>query len=222
MVTTYTTVSGFRCLSNTRHFNTRNEQPKIYVVCLSASQNNKAYGIWINATQSVKEINQQIDYMLCHSPYPNPGATRSYAIRCYEGFYNLNFDLNARIEDIQTQAVFIAKHGELGAKLIDYYEGTLDAAEELINEGYQGAYESELEYATQLFNTLYLQGVPEHVRSYIDYEAVKTAIFWHYFFSIELDNKTHVFFEHLGDPEFKQCLEHFLRPYTWEQLTQIA
>lgn len=215
MVTIYTNVSGFRCLRNTIHFNTKNEQPKIYVVCLSASRNNKAYGIWVNAAQSVKEINQQIDVMLCHSPYPNPRATRSYAIRCYEGFYNLNFDLNARIEDIHAQAVFIAKHGELGAKLITFCFGHLEDAKKIMDEHYLGEYKSQAEYAIEFFDKLYLEAIPEHTPPFIDYEAFKTTIFHHYFFSITVEDKTHVFFTDLGDPEFKQCLEYFLKSYNW-------
>lgn len=216
MVTIYTNVSGFRYLDNIPHFNTNNEQPKIFVACLDSYHNRKVYGVWINATQEVEEIKRQISIMLSGSHYLEPDAypaPRMYAIHAQEGFYNLHLDVHANIEDIRAQALFIAKHGELGAKLIAHYEGTLEAAEEVINHRYQGEYKSQLEYATQLFDKLYLSTIPEHIQFCIDYEAFKTTIFHHYFFSIELAGKTHVFFEYLGDWDFRHSLDDFLKPY---------
>ncbi len=215
MVTIYTTVSGFRYLGNITHFNTNNEQPEIFVACLDSYDNGKVYGLWINARQEIEEIKRQISSMLSGSHYLDPDAepgARMYAIHSHKGFYDLQLDVHADIEDIRAQALFIARHGELGAKLIVHYEGTLEAAEEVINERYQGEYESQLEYATQLFDKLYVNTIPEHLRFCIDYEAFKRTIFWHYFFSIELEGKTHVFFEYLGDWDFKQCLDDFLKP----------
>jgi len=213
MVATYTTVSGFLCLRNATHFITSNEKPKIYAACLSAYKKNKVHGVWVDATQSVKEIELQVSKMVCWSPYLTMHNTTFYAIHCHEGFYNLKLDINADIEYIRAQALFIAKHGELGAKLIAHYEGTVEAAEEVINQRYQGEYNSQLEYATQLFDKLYLNTIPEHIQFCVDYEAFKTAIFEHYFFSIELKGMTHVFFEYLGDWDFRQCLDDFLKPY---------
>jgi antirestriction protein len=212
MVTLYTTPSGVRCLGNTIHSNTHYERPKIFAACLSAYNNNKVHGLWVDATQPVAEIKQQISNMLCWSPYLNLGATTFYAIHCQEGFYNLKLDVNAPIEDIQPQALFIAKHGELGAKLIAHYKGKLENAEDVINQRYQGEYNSQLDYATQLFNMLYLPTLPEHTRFCINYKAFKSAIFLHYFFSIAVNGKVHVFFDNLGDPNFKECLEYFLKP----------
>ena len=212
MVTIYTNVSGFRYLDNIPHFNTNNERPKIFIACLSAYKNNKIHGVWVDATQTVKEIERQISGMVCWSPYLTMHNTTFYAIHAHEGFYNLKLDVNASIEYIHTQASFIAKHGELGAKLIAHYEGTVEAAEEVINYRYQGEYKSQLEYATQLFDKLYLNSIPENIHFCIDYEAFKTAIFEHYFFSIELEGKTHVFFEYLGDWDFRHSLDDFLKP----------
>jgi antirestriction protein len=216
MVTIYTTVSGLRYLDNIPHFHTNDEQPKIFVACLDSYHNGKVYGLWINATQEIEAIKQQISIMLSGSHYLEPDAypaPRMYAIHAQEGFYNLQLDVHANIEDMRAQALFIAKHGELGAKLIAHYEGTLEAAEEVINQRYQGEYKNPLEYATQLFNKLYLNTIPEHIQFCIDYEAFKKTIFHHYFFSIELSGKTHVFFEYLGDWDFKHSLDDFLKPY---------
>ena len=216
MVTIYTTVSGFRYLGNISHFNTNNEQPEIFVACLDSYNNRKVYGVWINARQEIEEIKHQISIMLSGSHYLEPDAEplrRMYAIHAHKGFYDLQLNVHADIKDIRAKALFIAKHGELGAKLIAHYEGTLEAAEEAINQRYQGEYKSQLEYATQLFDKLYLSTIPEHIQFCIDYQSFKTAIFEHYFFSIELKGKAHVFFEYLGDWDFKQGFDDFLKPY---------
>jgi hypothetical protein len=79
MVTICTTVSGFKYLGNTTHFNTNNEQLEIFVVCLDSYHNGKVYGVWINARQEIEEIKRQISIMLSGSHYLEPLA-RMYAI----------------------------------------------------------------------------------------------------------------------------------------------
>ena len=216
MVTIHTNVSDFRYLDNIPHFNANNEQPRIFVACVDSYHNRKVYGVWLNAMQEIEAIKQQISIMLSGSHYLEPDvyrAPRMYAIHAQEGFYDLQLNVHADIEYIRAQALFIAKHGELGAKLINHYEGTLEAAEEVINQRYQGEYKSQLEYATQLFDKLYLNTIPEHIQFCINYESFKKTIFNHYFFSIGLEGKTHVFFEYLGDWDCRQGLDDFLKPY---------
>ena len=216
MVTIHTNVSDFRYLDNIPHFNANNEQPRIFVACVDSYHNRKVYGFWLNAMQEREAIKQQISIMLSGSHYLEPDvyrAPRMYAIHAQEGFYDLQLNVHADIEYIRAQALFIAKHGELGAKLINHYEGMLEAAEKVINQRYQGEYKSQLEYATQLFDKLYLNTIPEHIQFCINYESFKKTIFNHYFFSIGLEGKTHVFFEYLGDWDCRQGLDDFLKPY---------
>lgn len=52
-------------------------------------------------------------------------------------------------------------------------------------EAYCGWYDSELDYAQELFDELYLPQVPEHVSNYIDYEKFARDLFaTDYYFSL--------------------------------------
>ncbi len=197
------------------------EHPEIYVVCKASYQDGDIYGVWIDTTQPMPDILKQIalmqyegehgdDEMLSKGYCPDPDT---YFIHAHIGFYDVDIYGNAKIEDIRAYGLFIAQYGELGARLIAYYEGTLDAAKEVIEQRYQGAYESELEYATQIFNKICLGTIPLELQNWIDYETFKTTIFKQHFFSIDVEAKTHVFFEWSGEPEFKECLEGFLMPF---------
>ena len=218
MVTTYITVSGFRCLGNVPYVNRSSEKPRIFVANLPLYHAGRIEGIWVDATQTVDEMSSQIEHFL--SQWPE--EAQSYFIDNYQGFYGLHIEFQEDLKDIHQKALLIAKYGELGAELIAHYErhlhpqeveiyGTtpLEAAKDAIECRYQGVYKSHLAYATQFFNALCSE-MPEKMRFYINYKDFEAAIFnWH-FYSIEMAGKTHVFFEHLGDPDFKKCLDDFL------------
>lgn len=153
----------------------------------------RSHGVWIDATEEVEEILEQISSMLSESP--EPGA-EEYAIHAHEGFYGLKIEAHAGIEEIHEQALFVSEHGELGAKLLTYYYGDLEYAKETLEDYYHGEYESELDYATAFFDECYLDAVPETIRYYIDYDSFKTDIFIDDCFSVEVAGKSHIFVRH--------------------------
>ena len=55
----------------------------IYVACLAAYNNGKLHGCWIDATQELDDIQDQINSMLASSPEED---AEEYAIHDYEGF----------------------------------------------------------------------------------------------------------------------------------------
>ena len=55
----------------------------IYVACLAAYNNGKLHGCWIDATQELDDIQDQINSMLVSSPEED---AEEYAIHDYEGF----------------------------------------------------------------------------------------------------------------------------------------
>ena len=167
-----------------------NDQPQIYVACLAAYNNGRLHGMWIDATQEVEEILEQIAAMLSKSP--EPGA-EEYAIQGYEGFHGLDIEKDDSIEDVQEKALFILERGELGTKLLNYYRGNLEYAQETLEESYYGEYENELDYATEFFDECYLNEVPEPARYYISYDRFTRDIFINHYFSIEVGGKRHIF-----------------------------
>lgn len=166
--------------------------PKIYVACLSSYVNGILYGKWIDASQEIEALRKEIKQMLADSPMP---GAEEFAIHTFEGFFCLSIEGYESIESVQEQAAFILEHGELGGRLIAYY-GEVEAARTALEEYYRGEYDSELEYAIQLFDECYLNGLPEFVRFYLDYEKFQRDIFIDDYFSIEVRGRCHVFESH--------------------------
>ena len=74
------------------------------------------------------------------------------------------------LETIVTIVECLLEHGEPFAI---YYNDVsdLETAKANFEEAYQGEYETFLAYATEVFDELYAQSIPENLRYYIDYEA---------------------------------------------------
>jgi len=60
------------------------EEIKIYVACLAAYNNGYLHGEWIDATQELSDIYDQVNAMLKASPVEE--EAEEYAIHDYEGF----------------------------------------------------------------------------------------------------------------------------------------
>jgi hypothetical protein len=131
-------------LNDTRVLLLRPKKPEIYLICKATYQKGNIHGIWIDARQSMPDILKRIAIMLHESCkggaemlsegyYPDPNT---YTIHCYLGFYNLEIEGNAKIEDVRSNALFIAECGELGAELISLQAGDLEKAKKLLNECY--------------------------------------------------------------------------------------
>lgn len=116
--------------------------------------------------------------------------------RHYEGFCSLKISKYESLEDVHNKALFVSEHGELGVELAAYYGGNLEDAETALEDYYHGEYESELDYATSLFDELYSHTIPEPARYYVDYEGFKHDIFISDCFSIEVQGCYHIFGYH--------------------------
>ena len=166
--------------------------PKIYVACLAAYNNGILHGEWLNASLEVEEIQEKINQMLAISPIED---AEEWAIHDFENFYDLSIGEYESIDDVHKKALFVVEHGELGATVMHYAED-LEAAREALENYYQGEYESERDFAIQFFDEHYLPGIPENVRTYIDYQKFCREIFIGDCFSLEASGKTHVFWQH--------------------------
>ncbi|KTC66378.1 antirestriction protein (plasmid) [Legionella adelaidensis] len=164
------------------------EKPSIYVACLASYNNAILHGVWIDATQREEEIMEKIWSMLDCSSEPN---AEEFAIHDYEGFGNIRIHEFEAISNILEYAAFIKKYGELGLALLEEY--SIDDAQTMLEDNYQGCYFSEIDFASQLFDECYAHQLPEHVSCYLDYEAFARDLFISEYFSIEVSGKTHVF-----------------------------
>lgn len=168
------------------------QRPKIYVACLSSYVNGILFGTWLDASQPVKDIREQIKQLLANSPMAD---AEEIAVHAFEGFGSLSIGEYEGIEAIQEKATFIVERGELGAELLAHY-GNLEDAEEALENYYVGEYKSELDYAVHLFNDVYLQDIPENIQYYIDYDKFCRNIFINDYFSLEVEGNCHVFMYH--------------------------
>ncbi|MDB9524381.1 antirestriction protein ArdA [Oscillatoria sp. CS-180] len=143
------------------------DTPKIYVADLAAYNNGILHGRWIDATQDVDDIQQEIATMLQDSPIPD---AEEHAIHDYEGFSGYDVNEYDGIETVQAIATFIEEHGDIGGLLLEHWSGDLEQAERSIEDNYCGQYKSLSDYVQEL--TEETTEIPESLRFYIDYAAM--------------------------------------------------
>jgi antirestriction protein len=137
---------------------------RIYVACLAAYNNGILHGCWIDAGQEPDDIRSGITAMLKASPI---AGAEEYAIHDYEGFEGASLSEYQGIDSVAGLAAFIAEHGALGGKLVEYF-GSLDDAREAIEDRYAGEYQSVADFAQEL--TEQSTQIPESLQYYIDWE----------------------------------------------------
>ena len=139
---------------------------RLYVACLASYNNGILHGAWINATQSVEAIHDQIAAVLNASQIED---AEEYAIHDYEGFEGVSIAEYQGIESVAQIAAFIEEHGALGGKLIAYF-GDLEEAREAISDRYVGQYTSLEDFAREL--TEETIDIPQNLACYIDYRRM--------------------------------------------------
>lgn len=163
-------------------------KPQIYVACLAAYNNGYLHSKWIDATQSVSCIYEEIKAMLTESPI---SGADEIAIHGCEGFGNCEIYEYDSVERIAEIAAFISEHGELGAELLGRY--SIEEAEKVLKDDYHGAYDDEVDFAEYIFNECYEAQVPDHLLGYFDFACFARDLFINNYFSVKVDGQTHVF-----------------------------
>jgi len=148
----------------------KKETPKIYVADLAAYVNGRLHGRWIEANQPAEDIHEEIQEMLSESPEP---SAEEHAIHDYEHFGSFHLAEYEDIETVSALAQLIDEFGEIVASAVwDHVAGNADEARRLLEDCYQGAWDSLEAWAEELLDsTGELDQVPEHLRPYIDVEA---------------------------------------------------
>ncbi len=165
--------------------------PEIYVACLSAYNNGILYGQWIDATQPVEIVREAIAQMLKKSPIP---GAEEWAIHGSGDFGDTIKEYES-LESVYAKSLVIEEYGSLGLEALNYFPEVEEAREQL-EEHYHGEYDSPCAFATQLFDELYLDSIPEPLQSYIDYEAFARDIFIDDYYFLKVGHHTHVFSRH--------------------------
>jgi len=146
------------------------------------------HGEWIDATQGVGGVKDDVRKMLSSSP---ADYAEEWAIHDYDGFGDISISEYQSFETIADYAEFIEAHGDLGAKLIAHF-GDLEDAQSAISDNYVGSYESVTDYAEQV--TQDTTEIPETLRFYIDYEKMGRDLEINDVLAIEVGfRETHIF-----------------------------
>lgn len=145
-----------------------NEEIRIYVACLAAYNNGYLHGEWIDATQDMDDIQEQVQAMLKASPIEE--EAEEYAIHDYEGFDGYPLGEYEGLERAHELACFIEEHGSLASELLNQFGGDIEDATKAKEENYYGCYESVEDYAYEL--TDQTSEIPKHLENYIDYKQM--------------------------------------------------
>lgn len=140
---------------------------RIYVADLAAYNAGFLHGKWIDATQDVDAIQDEINGILKSSPVE---FAEEFAIHDYEGFGRGTIEEYTGIQEIHEIACFLEEHGELGQAVLEHFCGDREEAAKALEESYSGCYKSVADYAEEL--TEQTGEVPENLAFYIDYERM--------------------------------------------------
>ena len=171
---------------------TQHETPRIYCACLSAYNNSKLHGEWIDCDQDSSDIWEEINEMLAQSPEPD---AEEWAIHDFENWHGIKISEYESIERIAELAQLLEEHGKAFAV---YYEDYGDyATEEDFQDRYFGQYDSEEDFVYQMWEQDGRLKQLEELsinESYIDWSAIARDWFIDSFHSVEVGYKeTYVF-----------------------------
>jgi len=136
---------------------------RIYVACLAAYNNGVLHGAWIDATQSLNDIQDAVNTMLTSSPV---SGAEEYAIHDYEGFEGYKISEYQGLKSAHDIACFIEEYGAVGAAILDH---ACDDIQDAKNQR-SGEYVSLADFAQQF--TEETTDIPEQLKYYIDYERM--------------------------------------------------
>ena len=143
-----------------------NDYSRIYVADLAAYNNGDLHGVWIDLSDDMDCIQEDIRVMLEESPVV---GAEEYAIHDYEGFCGYSVGEFDAIEELREVAVFLSEFTEFGGVLLSF-AGNLGEARRIAEEGYCGLYDCLAHYAQEL--TEECGDVPSHLAPYIDYQLM--------------------------------------------------
>ena len=142
---------------------------RIYVACLASYNAGTLHGTWIDlAGKTADDVQKEISEMLAQSPILRG---EEWAIYDFEGFGPLRISEQQDIAELAELAEAYEEHGEPLLCWADNL-GDIPEAIETFEDAFQGEYASPEDYAEEwLEGTGGLNGMPEDLRGYFDYEA---------------------------------------------------
>ena len=159
--------------------------PRVYVACLASYNAGILHGAWIDATDP-DLLHDDIQEMLAQSPEPD---AEEWAIHDFD-FHGVHIGEHDDIERVAAIGALIEEHGAAFAAYADNV-GIDYATADGFQDAYCGEWDSERHYAEESFDDLY--DIPDHLASYIDYDAIARDWFMGDFYSVDGDCGVFVF-----------------------------
>lgn len=143
---------------------------RIYVACLSSYNSGTLHGRWIDATQGVEHIREEVATMLAESKHE---PHEEWAIHDFEGFGNIKLSEYESFDRVADLADAIEEHGEPFIAFHSNQGMDDDVDVEKFQESYRGEYASLTDYAEEFIDGCYsLKEIPDIIRNHIDYEGL--------------------------------------------------
>ena len=183
-------------LSGDKKVSNKLDAPLIYVACLSSHNCGIYYGVWIDATQSPEDIQEEIESLLSSSPVEDTEPCEEWAIHDYQGFLGIEIHEYESIETISQLANAILQNGQPFASFYEYfgYDNVKEALEKFPQK-YQGTFEDKEDFTLLVWSNngwlalLEEAGIDE---CYIDFAA----------YTRDLEINEYTFIEHSNNEIF--------------------
>jgi len=145
-----------------------NVEVRVYIADLAAYNNGCLHGVWVDATQELEDMQEQVAEMLKASPCEE--IAEEYAIHDYEGFGAYRVSEYEGLERVNKVACFLEEFGAVAGDVLAHFGDDLNDARKALEESYNGCYSSLADYVEEL--TADTSEVPKHLAFYIDYERM--------------------------------------------------
>lgn len=149
--------------------------PRIYVACKASYDSGTLYGGWIDDCTDADAIRDSVAAILRASRFP---SAEEWAIHDYEGFYGIKLEESHDINELAELAKLIKETADddlMRAAIAVSDDTDPDTLREMLQDRYQGCYDSLAEWAESLCEDIYadsLAKLPPFIRNHIDWEYV--------------------------------------------------
>lgn len=169
---------------------TDNNTPKIYIACLSAYNSGCLHGLWVDATQDVEDIKDDINWMLSWSPVADDEPCEEWAIHDYEYFHGFSLGEYESLDYVSklAQALDNAQDSDAMSAWLNYAKDTINDPDieklaEEFNSYYCGQWESEKDFVyksdeiEEMFNWKEFEKKFKFWSNHVDWDSVTRELF---------------------------------------------
>lgn len=149
------------------------DNPQIYVACLSAYNNGYLHGGWIDASEGIEHVRECIKEILKSSPVAE--ECEEWAIHDFQGFGNYKVDESHDLEELCKVAEFLRECDKFPAEVVSWLidDYGIDGAKEKMEDDYIGEFDTSSDFAYHYVeDSGMLEGISKDIAMYFDYDSL--------------------------------------------------